>query len=61
MIAVRNMRLIGSLLEYVQRWSARYEGALAYAEARDRRRAPEPEIEWNGEMIGELWRRSADA
>ena len=31
MIAVRNMRLIGS--QYVQRWSARYEVALAYAEA----------------------------
>ena len=59
MIAVRNMRLIGS--QYVQRWSARYEAALAYAEARDRRRAPEPEIEWNGEMIGELRHRSADA
>ena len=55
------MRLIGSLLEYVQRWIARYKVALDYAEARDRRRPPAAEIEWNGEMIGELRRRSSDA
>jgi hypothetical protein len=33
---------------------------LDYAEIRERRR-PTPEIEWNGEMIGDLRRRSSDA
>ena len=54
------MRLIGSLIEHLQRWIARYEVALDYAEAKDRRR-PTPEIEWNGEMVGDLRRRSSDA
>ena len=54
------MRPIGSLLERLQRWIARYKVALDYADARDQRR-PAPEIEWNGEMIGELRRRSSDA
>ena len=54
------MRLIGSVIEHLQRWIARYKVALDYADARDRRR-PAPEIEWNGEMIGELRRRSLDA
>ena len=44
------MRLIGSLIEHLQRWIARYKVALDYADARDGRR-PKPEIEWNGEMI----------
>ena len=54
------MRLIGSLIEHLQRWIARYEVALDYAEAKDRRR-PTLEIEWNGEMVGDLRRRSSDA
>jgi len=54
------MRLIGSLIEHLHRWMARYKVALDYAEARDSRR-PTPEIEWNGEMIGDLRRRSSDA
>jgi len=54
------MRLIGSLIEHLHRWMARYKVALHYAEARDWRR-PTPEIEWNGEMIGDLRRRSSDA
>jgi hypothetical protein len=54
------MRLIGSLIEHLQRWIARYKVALDYADARDRRR-PTNGIEWNGEMIGELRRRSLDA
>ena len=47
------MKLIGSLIEHLQRWIARYGAALDYAEIRERRR-PTPEIEWNGEMIGHL-------
>jgi len=54
------MKLIGSLIEHLQRWIARYGAALDYAEIRERRR-PTPEIEWNGEMIGDLRRRSSDA
>ena len=54
------MRLIGSLTEHLERWIARYNVALDYADARDRRRST-PEIEWNGEMIGDLRRRSSDA
>ena len=38
---------------------ARYKAALDYAEIRERRR-PTPELEWNGEMIGDLRRRSSD-
>jgi hypothetical protein len=53
------MRLIVSLIEHLQRWIARYKVALDYPNARDRRR-PTSEIEWNGEMIGELRRRSSD-
>ena len=54
------MRLIGSLTLYLQRWIARYRVALDYAGARDRQR-PAREIEWNGELMGELRRRSSDA
>jgi hypothetical protein len=53
------MEVIGSLVEHLQRWFARYKTELAYAEARDRRRPP-AEIEWNGVMIGEVRRRSLD-
>jgi hypothetical protein len=59
-IAAETMKLIGSLIEHLQRWIARYGAALDYAEIRERRR-PTPEIEWNGEMIGDLRRRSSDA
>jgi hypothetical protein len=54
------MRLIGSLIEHLTLWIARYKVALDYAEAKERRR-PTAEIEWNGEMIGDLRRRSSDA
>jgi hypothetical protein len=54
------MKLIGTLVLYLQRWIARYRAALDYADARDRQR-PAREIEWNGEMIGDLRRRSSDA
>jgi len=54
------MKLIGSLIERLQRWIARYKAALDYADARDRR-LPAPEIEWNGEMVGDFRRRSSDA
>ena len=54
------MRLIGSLIEQLKHWIARYKVALDYADAKDRRR-PTIEIEWNGEMIGDLRRRSSDA
>jgi hypothetical protein len=54
------MGLVGSLIERLQRWIARYRVALNYADAKDRRRLT-PEIEWNGEVIGELRRRSSDA
>jgi hypothetical protein len=54
------MKLTGSLIEHLQRWIVRYKAALNYAEAKDRR-TPTPEIEWNGEMIGDLRRRSSDA
>jgi hypothetical protein len=47
------MKLIGNLVEHLQRWIARYKAALDYAEPRERRR-PTPEIEWNGEMFGDL-------
>jgi hypothetical protein len=59
-IAVETMKLIGSLIEHLQRWIARYKVALDYADTKERRRPP-PEIEWNGAMIGELRRRSSDA
>ena len=54
------MRLIRSLIEHLQRWIARYRVALNYADAKDRHRLT-PEIKLNGEMIGELRRRSSDA
>jgi hypothetical protein len=54
------MRLVRSLIEHLQRWIARYKVALDCADARDWRRQ-RPEIEWNGEMIGDLRRRSSDA
>ena len=54
------MRLIGRLIEHLQRRIARYKVALDFADARDRRRST-IEIEWNGEMIGDLRRQSPDA
>ena len=51
------MRLTESLVLYLQRWIARYRVALDYAATRERQR-PAREIEWNGEMIGDLRRRS---
>ena len=54
------MRLIESFIIRMQRWISRYKAALDYAATRDRRR-PTSEIEWNGEMIGDLKRRSLDA
>jgi hypothetical protein len=54
------MESIGSLIERVRRWFARYRAELVYSEARDRRR-PIAEMEWNGAMIGDLKRRSLDA
>jgi hypothetical protein len=53
------MRLIGRLIEHLQRRIARYKVALDSADARDRRRST-IEIEWNREMIGDL-RRQRDA
>jgi hypothetical protein len=50
------MEIIGSLIERLQRWFARYRAELVYPEARDRRR-PIAEMEWNGAMIGDLRRR----
>ncbi len=49
------MRLIGRLIEHLQRRIARYKVALDSADARDRRRST-IEIEWNREMIGDLRR-----
>jgi hypothetical protein len=54
------MRLVRSLIERLQRWIARYRTALDYADTRNRRQPPS-EIEWNGQMIGDLRRRSFDA
>jgi hypothetical protein len=54
------MRLIGNLIEHLQRWIVRYKVALDYADANDQRR-PTPKKEWNGAMIGDLRRRSSDA
>jgi hypothetical protein len=54
------MRLVRSLIEHLQRWIVRYRVALDYGDAREQRR-PTPEIEWNGEMVGDLRRRSSDA
>jgi hypothetical protein len=54
------MEVIGSLIEHLQRWFARYKTELAYADARERRK-PTTEIEWNGAMVGDLRRRSSDA
>ena len=53
------MRLVRSLIEYLQRWIVRYRVALDYGDAREPRR-PIPEIEWNGEMIGDMRRRLPD-
>jgi hypothetical protein len=55
------MEVIGSLIERLQRWFARYKAELEYAEAKDRRRPTLAEIEWNGAMVGDLRRRSSDA
>jgi hypothetical protein len=55
------MRLIGSLIEHLQRWFARYRIELAQAEASNEQRPSLAEIEWNGAMIGDLRRRSLDA
>jgi hypothetical protein len=54
------MRLIGSLIDHLQRWIARYKVTLDYAHTRARRE-PTHEIEWNRAMIGDLRRRSSDA
>ena len=54
------MRLIGSLIEQLKHWIARYKVVLDYADAKEGRR-PAPEIEWNGAMIGDMRRRSSDA
>ena len=42
------MRLIRSLIEYLQRWIARYKVALDYAAAKEQHQRT-GEIEWNGE------------
>jgi hypothetical protein len=55
------MRLIGSFIEWLQRWFARYKAELAHAEARNRRRLTLAEIEWNSAKIGDLRRRSSEA
>jgi hypothetical protein len=55
------MRLIGSLIEHLQRWFARYRTELAHAEASNEQRPSLTETEWNGAMIGDLRRRSLDA
>jgi hypothetical protein len=52
------MRLIGNLTERLNWWIAMYKMALNY-EARERRR-PSADITWNGQMIGDLRRRSSD-
>jgi hypothetical protein len=54
------MRLIVGLIQHLRRWIARYNVALNYADDRERR-SPASEIEWNGAMIEDLKRRSADA
>jgi hypothetical protein len=53
------MGLIGNLTNRLNRWIAMYKMALNY-DARERRQ-PSAEIEWNGQMIGDLRRRSSDA
>jgi hypothetical protein len=58
---IHPMRLIGSLIEHLQRWFARYRTELAQAEASNEQRPSLTEIEWNGAMIGDLRRRSLDA
>ena len=55
------MRLIGSIIEHLQRWFTRYRTELVHAEARNQHRQSLAEIEWNGAMIGDLRRRSLDA
>jgi hypothetical protein len=54
------MEVIGSLIERLQRWFARYRAELTHAEARDRRQQLLDEIEWNAATIGDLRRRSLD-
>jgi hypothetical protein len=55
------MEVIGSLIERLQRWFARYTAEVTHTEARDRQRQSLAEIEWNGATIGDLRRRSLDA
>jgi hypothetical protein len=55
------MRLIGSFIERLRRWLARYKTELAQAEPSNQQRPLLAEIEWNGAMIGDLRRRSLDA
>jgi hypothetical protein len=55
------MEVIGSLIERLQRWFARYRTEVTHAEARDRHRRSLAEIEWNAATIGDLRRRSLDA
>jgi hypothetical protein len=54
------MSLIGSLIERLKRWIARYKVALEYADVKNRQR-PTPQLKWNGEMIGDFRRQSSDA
>jgi len=58
--AVTMRDFVRTLIEQLKHWIARYKVALDYADAKERRR-PTSEIEWNGEMIGDLGRRSSDA
>ena len=53
------MRRLERIVRYLQRWVRRYRVVLNYDDTTHRRSIPR-EIEWNGEMIGELRRHSAD-
>jgi hypothetical protein len=53
------MRCLEQIVRHLQRWVRRYKVVLNYDDTIHRRSIPR-EIEWNGEMIGELRRQSAD-
>jgi hypothetical protein len=54
------MEILRNLVKQIRQSLAGVKMALQDTDTRQRRR-PEREVEWNGEMIGDLKRRSSDA
>jgi hypothetical protein len=50
------MEVLRNFVKQIGRWVMRFRVALDESDARERLR-PEREVEWNGEMIGDMKRR----